>query len=221
VSVWLPRRWGPRLALAFSPEHQWGALDVAMINRSVLNTGNDRLRNSQLQALRMSATTSRAGFRPSEAVLLDLEALVSGSALRSGLVRKLDIAYSDWRDRAAFAARDVHAEFGLGGATEIGTPLSLAGFLALGAAYQSIEGDSGWAAVPHLGLQALFWPFWQVRWRNRVDVSLWQHKIPVTNVRSDLVLFDHSFLVVAAVVEAMITPHNHGVATRLVAGVRF
>lgn len=60
-----------------------------------------------------------------------------------------------------------------------------------------------------------------MRWRNRVDLSLWQHRIPVTNVRSDLVLFDHSFLVLAAVAEAMLTPHNRGMATRLVAGVRF
>ena len=209
------------VAFAFSPEHQWGAVDAALINRSGLNTRNDRLRNSQLQVLRMSAAYSRAGFRLSEAVLLDLEALLSGSALRPGLVRKLGIAYSDWRDRAAFAARDVHAEFGLGGATELGTALSLGAFLALGAAYQDIEGDRGWAAVPHLGVQALYWPFWQVRWRNRVDLSLWQHKVPVMNLRSDLVLLDYSVFVLAAVVEAMITPKNRGAATRLVAGIRF
>jgi hypothetical protein len=209
------------VALAFSPEHRWGSIEAALINRSVLNTRNDRLRNSQLQVLRLSATASRAGLRPSEAVLLDLEALVSGSALRSGLVRKLDIAYSDWRDRAAFAARDVHAQFGLGGAAELGTALSLGGFLAVGAAYQSIESRRGLAAVPHLGLQALVWPFWQVRWRNRIDLTLWQHRVPVMNLRSDLVFFDHSVFVLAAVAEAMVTRQNHGFATRLVAGIRF
>jgi hypothetical protein len=209
------------VALSFSPEHQWGAIDAALINRSLLNTRNDRLRNSQLQVLRMKATASRAGFRLSEAVLLDLEALVSGSALRSGLVRKLDVAYSDWRDRAAFAAREIHAEFGLGGATELGKAFSFGSFVAMGAAYQSIESRRGLAAVPHLGLQALFWPFWQVRWRNRIDLTLWQHRVPVMNLRSDLVLIDYSVFVLAAQAEAMITPHNHGLATFLVAGIRF
>jgi hypothetical protein len=146
---------------------------------------------------------------------------MGGTPLRSGLVRRVDLSYRDWRDRADFDAREARVEVGGGWAMELGKYVSMGWLLSAGFAGQKLFGNGAWAAYPDSQLHVLVWPFAKLRWRALVGVKLWQYRTFGYYLRSDLVMLDYGSYFLAATVEAMATRNTIGFASHLVTGISF
>ena len=88
------------LSASASVERRWLTLSFAPLQRSLLSASSDPLRTSSIRLLATSVTfRPRAQPRLSELVLADLESMIPATVISQGFVRKVELAYRDWRPR--------------------------------------------------------------------------------------------------------------------------
>jgi hypothetical protein len=184
-----PLRAPSAVTLEVAPLAPRATLSLRPIERSFLSASNDPLRSSTLELLSASITASRHGVRPSALVPFDFEALVPDTPLRSGLVRKLELAYRDWRSRLGYDAWEAGLQLG-GGLAARASALDLAAVATAGVEESRLEGRRMFGVYPRLLTQVSLWPYRWLRLRGRYQGKLWQYSRIVHHVRGDLVVVD-------------------------------
>jgi hypothetical protein len=190
------------LELEVAPRARSVTLAFEPVERNYLSTSNDPLRSSTLEILRGAVTVSARGVRPSEFVPFNFEALVADTPLRSGLVRKLELAYRDWQSRLGFDAWEAGLQLG-GGVAASASVIDVAAVATVGIEASALEGDVAFGAFPRLATQVSLWPYRWLRCRARYQAKLWHYKRVVHHVRADLVLLDRGSWAVGGGIEAM------------------
>jgi hypothetical protein len=147
-------------------------------------------------------TFSPRGVRPSELVPFNLEALIAGNPLRAGLVRKVEVAFRDWRPRLGFDAWEAGLQLGTGLAASSGVA-DAAAFASVGLEASALEGDFAVGAFPRVVTQFSVWPARWLRARARYGAKLWHYRRFVHHGRAELVFVDRGRWALGAAAEAM------------------
>ncbi|HVZ71912.1 MAG TPA: DUF4105 domain-containing protein [Polyangia bacterium] len=195
-----------------SPTGRWGRFSFAVAEEGLPSQSNADLLDSQVDLLRFGATGARSEVRLDEITVIDVEALVAGTALTSSVVRKLDLSYQDWRARANFAATELALEFGGGLAARPARWASLGLVLSGGFGRHDLDGDVSYSFFPRVQARTTIHPGGVFRWRNEAGAKLWDYRHGVLSARSELALLLGSCWTLLGGVDAMGTRSTRGFA---------